>query len=116
MLVQRCRSCGTFRHPPRPGCFKCSSLDKEWVRASGRGTVYSYTIVPFSIHPATDDKVPYNVVLVELADAGGVRLVSSLVDCHSEAIYIGMPVELVWDDISQEITLPRFRPTGAKFY
>lgn len=109
LLIQRCVDCGTFRYPPRPGCHNCASLNKEWVKVSGKGVIYSYTIVHFPVHPATVNSVPYNVVLVELPDAGGIRLVSN-VDCRNEGIYIGMAVGVVWDDVSREVTLPKFKP------
>ncbi len=111
LLIRRCSNCGTFRFPPDPGCYNCGSLDSEWVKIRGEGMVYSYTIVPFSTSPATADKVPYNVIIVELPEAGNVKMVSNLVNCKNEDIYIGMPVELVFEDVTDEVTLPKFRPS-----
>ena len=62
------------------------------------------------LDPLVHGKVPYNIVEVELAEQKGLRLISNLVDCPAESIYIGMPVEVVFDDITDEVTLPKFKP------
>ncbi|MEJ2204688.1 MAG: OB-fold domain-containing protein [Gemmatimonadota bacterium] len=80
----------------------------EWVRASGRGVIHTFSIVHQAYRPDLVDRVPYNVVVVELEE--GPFFHSNVVDCPNEAIHIGMPVEVVFDDISDEVTLPRFRP------
>ena len=108
LVLQRCLGCKAFRHYPTPMCPECHSLEFEWVPSSGRGTVYTYAIVNQVLHPFWTDKVPYNVVLVELEE--GIRIVSNLVDCPNESIHIGMPVTVVFEPLSAEITLPRFRP------
>src|SRR5246127_2127423 len=78
LLIQRCGGCGELRHPPRPMCPNCRSLDWEAVESSGRGSVYSYVMPHEPRFPFFD--YPYIVVLVELEE--GVRLVSNLVDIH----------------------------------
>ncbi|MBM3946509.1 MAG: Zn-ribbon domain-containing OB-fold protein [SAR202 cluster bacterium] len=107
LLIQKCADCGALRHPPRPICHACRSGRKEWVKASGRGVVYSYTIVPQATHPAWRDKVPYAVVIVELEE--DVRLVSNLEGVPNEQIKVGLPVEIVYDDVAPDVTLPKFR-------
>lgn len=111
LAIQRCVECKTFRHHPRPMCPECFSLESEWEPVSGRGTVYSYAIVNQFLHPHWSDSVPYNVVLVELEE--GIRIVSNLVDCPNESIEIGMPVTVVFEEISSEITLPLFTPVSS---
>lgn len=108
LLIQRCKECGTWRHYPRPLCHNCTSFETEWVRVSGRGQVYSYIIAYHSFHPAFAPRVPYAVVLVELEDAP-VRLASNLVYCPLEEISIGIPVEVVFEEV-KEATLYKFRP------
>ncbi len=76
---------------------------------SGRGRVFSYTIAQHAFVPALGTATPYNVVVVELDDAPGARLVSNLVDTPPEAVRIGMRVALVWEEPSPGIVLPRFR-------
>jgi len=108
LVVQRCLECKEYRHHPRPMCPECHSLEFEWAPVCGRGTVYTYAIVTHPLHPHWTDEVPYNVVLVELEE--GIRIVSNLVDCPNESIEIGMPVTVVFEDVSDEISLPLFKP------
>lgn len=108
LVFQRCKECGTWLHPPRPVCPKCRSLEKEWAHSTGKGTVYSWVTYLESAYPSF--KAPYSVVLVEMAE--GVRLVSNMVDIRPQEISIGMPVEVVFDDIAEGLTLPKFRKAG----
>lgn len=110
LLIKHCLGCGTFRYPPGPGCPECGSLECDWVKIRGEGVVFSFIIVPVPTHPAFEDKVPYNVVVISLTEAGGVHMVSNLIDCRNEDIYIGMPVEVVFQDVYEGVTLPLFRP------
>jgi hypothetical protein len=107
LRLQRCVACGRFRHYPRPLCPHGLSRDFEWARASGRGTVYTWTIVRGPTLPAFEEKVPYNVVDVLLEE--GVHFVSEVLDCPPEEIRAGMPVEAVFVPASEEITLVKFR-------
>src|SRR5262249_9192757 len=91
LVVQRCSQCGTYRHTPEAVCWQCQSFAGEWARVSGKGVVYSYVEVVYPTHPALRERVPYNVVVVELEEAG-VRMVGNLVDTAYEDIRIGMPV------------------------
>jgi uncharacterized OB-fold protein len=109
LCFQRCSACGRFRHPPLPGCPHCGSTAVEWTRVAGRGRVFSYTIVHHPAVPELADRVPYNVVAVEFDDAPGVRLISNVLDAAIEEIRVGMPVELVWDEMSPGVPLARFR-------
>ncbi len=108
LVFQRCKECGTWRHPPRPVCPKCRSFEKEWAPSTGKGTVYSWVTYQESPHPGF--KAPYSVVLLEMEE--GVRLVSNMVDIKPEEISIGMPVEVVFEDIAEGLTLPKFRKVG----
>ena len=108
LVLQRCQGCGTWSHPPRPMCPKCRSSEREWAPASGRGTVHSWVTYRDSPHPGF--QAPYSVVLVELEE--GVRMVSNLVDVKPEAVTIGMPVEVVFDRVTDEVLLPKFRKAG----
>jgi uncharacterized OB-fold protein len=89
-------------------CPRCRSLEREWSPATGKGTVYSWVTYREAPHPGF--KAPYSVVLVELEE--GVRLVSNLVDVGPEEIAIGMPVEVVFDQVNEETFLPKFRKAG----
>jgi uncharacterized OB-fold protein len=109
LLVQVCNRCGRTRQPPGPLCPSCRSFDLGWRQVSGRGTVYTYTIVRRAFLPSLADRVPYVVVVVELEGGGGVRLLSNLVDADPETVRVGMPVEVVWEDLGPDLALPRFR-------
>jgi len=106
ILVQRCRNCGTFRYYPRPMCHNCNSMDTEWVRATGKGKIYSWTVTTHQFHP--NFKPPYIIAIVELEE--GIRMTSNIMDCDPEELWIGMPVEVIFDDITSKITLPKFKP------
>lgn len=105
LLLQRCKECGKWLHPPRPVCPKCRSREQEWVPSAGKGTIYSWVTIHESPHAAF--KSPYTVVLVEMDE--GPRLVSNMIDIAAEDLQIGMPVEVVFDDIAEDLTLPKFR-------
>jgi len=108
LVLQKCADCGEWRHIPKPMCPKCHSVEKEWVPVSGKGVVYSWVTYHESPHPAF--KTPYSVVLVELEE--GMRIVSNLVDVTPDEIEIGMPVEVTFDKITEEVALPKFKKTG----
>lgn len=110
LLIQRCHDCGAYRHYPRPMCPQCNSMNTDWVEVSGKGKVFTWTTVHHPAHPAFMD-LPYAVVVVELEE--GARLVTNVVDCKPEELYIGMPVKVVFEDVTNEITLPKFRPISS---
>ena len=107
LRFQRCDDCGTWRHVPREMCAECGSWKWQWQRASGRGTVFTWTTVERPLHPAFRDSAPYAPVVVEMDE--GVRLLSEMVDCAPDQLEIGMAVEVAFDAITPEITLPKFR-------
>jgi uncharacterized protein len=108
LYFQRCRACGTKRFYPRAVCTNCLSSATEWVRASGRGTVYSFTVTHQNQSPGFREELPYVLAIVELAE--GIRLMTNVVGCAPDAVHVGMPVEIVFEAVTAEITLPKFRP------
>lgn len=108
LAVQRCRDCGHLRFPPSAVCPKCLSEAHDWHALSGRGVIYSFIIVHRPQHPAFFGDAPYNVAIVELDE--GIRLHSNIVETTNEALRIGLPVEVVFEKIDDEVTLPKFRP------
>ena len=108
LYLQRCRGCGTMRFYPRALCPRCLASATEWVRASGRGTVYSFTVTYQNQAPGVREELPYMLALVELAE--GMRMMTNVVGCPPEEVRIGMPVEVVFEDVTPEVTLPKFRP------
>ena len=110
LLIQRCASCGKLRHPPRPMCGECRSLEWDTVEASGRGTVYSYVVNHHPQVPAFD--YPLAVGLVELEE--GTRLVANVVGVEPADVHVGMPVEVEFVDHDPELTLPAFHPARSE--
>ncbi len=103
LRIQRCTACGRHVFYPRAVCPYCMADSPEWVVATGRGTVYSFT----TVHRTSDEfraEVPFTVGLVELAE--GVRMMARL--DISEPV-VGMPVQVVFDRVSDELSLPNFK-------
>jgi hypothetical protein len=113
LLIPRCVACGRFQSPPRLFCRNCRGTQFEWHQSQGPGRIYTYTIVHHPASPAMSDEVPYVVVVVELDDCAGARLVSNLVGEDAGAACIGAPVRLVWDDTAGA-WLPRFALVGKE--
>lgn len=107
LVVQRCGGCGTLRFPPRELCSTCLAREATWEHVSGRGEVFSYNVMHQVYHPGFVSEVPYAVVIVRLEE--GPKITSNLVDCPVGEITIGMPVEVVFERVSPEVTLPKFR-------
>jgi uncharacterized OB-fold protein len=108
LVIPRCTNCQTFRFPPSPFCFNCQHQPVELVEVAGTGTVYTYTIARHPVVPMLADNVPYVVAVVELDDAPGVRMIANVVECDPEDVEIGKPVRVVWDDVDEYVTIPRF--------
>jgi uncharacterized OB-fold protein len=110
LLLPRCQECQTVIWFPRPFCPVCGSLEVAWVQASGRGTVYSFTINRRGGGdlPEYRDAPPYVLAYVELAE--GPRIMTNIVECDPESVKIGQAVELVFHDTGEGTALPRFRP------
>ena len=108
LQIQRCGSCGAYVFYPREVCAECLSSDLTWVKVSGKGTVYSYTIAQAPTHPAFAEDVPYIVAIVELAE--GPHITTNITNCKPDAVRIGMPVMAMFDDVTPDLTLVKFRP------
>ncbi len=113
MQLQRCGACGRFVFFPRVLCPYCFSDALEWTPVSGRGVVHAFTIPHRHPLPAFQPDLPYVVAIVELAE--GARMMTNLVDVPPDPaqIAVGMPVEVVYDDVTAEVTLPKFRPRAG---
>ena len=109
LVVQRCTGCGALRHPPSPVCWRCRGFAHDGMAVSGRGTVFSHATVHRAFLPGLEAAVPYVVAVVALDDAPGVRLVSNVIDVDPAAVRIGLPVEVCFEDVADDVTVPRFR-------
>jgi uncharacterized OB-fold protein len=106
LLIQKCSSCGTLRHPPRPMCGVCQSVDWEAIPSAGQGTVHSYTVMHHPPIPGYEFPLP--VAVIDLEE--GTRLVSNIVGCKPEDVHIGMRVECRIENVDDEMKLPLFHP------
>lgn len=111
LLLQRCEACAAWQFYPRALCTACGATRVAWARASGRGTLKSWSVVRRPVSEAYAADTPYALALVELAE--GPTMMSTLVDVELDAARIGMPLEVVYDDRPEGYTLPRFRPAAA---
>ena len=109
LMLLRCSQCGRHRLPGRERCADCWSTETEWTQASGRGKLYTFGVMHQKYHPAFAEVTPYNYAIVELEE--GPRLVTNIVECENDQLRTDMPVEAVFDSVSEETTLIRFRPT-----
>jgi uncharacterized OB-fold protein len=108
LRFQRCTGCGRWRHVPRSVCAGCGSTAWEWARSAGKGCVYTFSITHRPMHPAFL-ATPYATVVVELDE--GPRVMTWLRDVPPEDVRIGLRVEVVFEDVSDDVTLPMFRPS-----
>lgn len=108
LIFQQCSSCGKFRNPSSIICPHCHSLEHSWQKVSGKGKVFTFTVFHQVYHPGFAKEVPYNVAIVELDE--GVRLMSNVIGVSNDEIRCEMPVQVVFEDITPEFTLPKFRP------
>lgn len=113
LIIQRCKSCDAFVWCPRPACSECGSDQLAWAPVSGRGTVYSFTVIREVVGRGArgfEKDLPYVVAWIDLEE--GPRLVSNLVECPMEKVSIGMVVEVIFEEAGPGIALPKFRPYG----
>jgi uncharacterized OB-fold protein len=108
LLIKRCASCGRAHHYPRPFCPYCWSRDVDWEQARGSGTVYTFSVVHKNDLPPFNERVPYVAAIVELDE--GPRMMTNVVDCAIDDVEVGMPVEVTFRAIDEDVTIPVFRP------
>jgi uncharacterized protein len=110
LALQYCPACRLHIHYPRMACPHCGGDRLEWRAASGRGTIYSFTVVVNNAPSAFTADMPYVVAIIHLAE--GVRMLSNIVQCDPEGLRCEMPVEVVFERLNEEFTLPKFRPVA----
>jgi uncharacterized OB-fold protein len=111
LLLQRCSACKAFRHPPSPVCPACLSDKHEWVPASGRGKLYTYSVIRETRAKGWDTLVPYVLAVVTLDE--GPRMLTNLINIAPEAVKMEMPVEVTFAELDGTTKLPLFQPQGA---
>ena len=109
LLIQKCNACGEYQFYPRGICANCWSGEIKWVKASGKGTVWTFTVTYQNRTPGFDQG-PYVLALVELEE--GVRMFSNIVECNPRDVKIGMPVQVTFIKATDQVSIPYFKPAG----
>lgn len=107
LMLQKCTNGHVFYYA-RTHCPECLSNEVSWVEASGRGMLYSYTVARRAQSPEFEEDVPYIIAAIVLEE--GPRMTSLLVEADPDNVRIDGPVEVVWDDVSPDLSMPYFRP------
>jgi uncharacterized OB-fold protein len=110
LSIPRCDDCERFWFPPSRSCPHCLSPNFAFKDVSGRGKVFSFVTFHRVYHPAFENEVPYIVALVELEE--GPRLLTNILGISHEEVRCEMPVEVVFDDVDEQTSVPKFRPSA----
>lgn len=112
LILKKCKNCGEIDHPPYLYCTNCLSDEHEWIEASGKATLVAYAINVFGVPFPFWDDMPYVLAMVDLEE--GPRMMTNIVDWNQDELKNGMELEVVFDDVNEEFTLPKFRPSSNK--
>ena len=112
LLLQYCEACQRYQFYPRLYCMQCGANTLRWEQASGRGVIYSYTVIHQNKSPEFGNDTPYNVAIIQLEE--GPRLMSNIVEAAPDDLRVDLPVTVVFDAVSETISIPRFKPKKSK--
>ena len=108
LMIQKCSSCGHHWFPPSTVCTGCGSREIDWVQSTGKGKIFSFVVFHRLYHKGWDGEVPYVVGIIEREE--GARMLSNVIDIPVEDVKCDMPVEVVFEDATDTLTLPKFKP------
>lgn len=112
LMIQRCQDCNAWVWTPRPSCNECGSEKVEWTQMSGKGEVYSFTVIRQVVGRAAskafEPDIPYVIAWVDLAE--GPRLITNIIGCPVEDVKLGMKVTVQFEKASEKVWLPKFKP------
>jgi uncharacterized OB-fold protein len=108
LKIQKCNECGETWFPPSTLCDHCGSRNHRWVNAAGTGTVHSFVTYHRIYHKGWEGELPYVVAIIELAE--GARMFAPLVGIDPDQVKCDMPVRVVYDDVTEDCTIPKFEP------
>src|ERR1700677_4965037 len=109
LVVQRCGSCGYYNHPPRPYCDACNAQEMRFEPVSGRGTIYSFTVMHQRDVAGFEEEAPFINVVVELAEQPRLLMVSNRASSERAKVKIGAAVEVYFEDRGEGVVIPQFR-------
>ncbi|MET8797014.1 OB-fold domain-containing protein [Nocardia sp. NPDC004568] len=113
LSLQFCRGCECFVHLPAAFCPRCTSADLVWRDMSGRGTLYSYTVMHDAPAPGFAGSLPYLVGIAELVEQPGLLLTADLLGASPDDVAIGMPLEVIFEELAPDSIVPQWRPRSA---
>jgi uncharacterized OB-fold protein len=108
LMAYKCQNCGTHYYPLTT-CMHCDNPKMEWVKVSGKGKIYTFLVYDIAYNPQWEKYIPYNVSWIQLDE--GPIMMSNVIDCPNDKLAIDMPVEVAFNDINDQISLPMFKPT-----
>lgn len=108
LVLPRCTKCSRYHFYPREECPHCFSKELEWVPASGKARLYSYTIIRQPINPSFADDVPYPFAMVQMDE--GVRMISNIVGIGVDQLKVDMPLQVHFEDVTPEWTIVKWKP------
>lgn len=108
LQIQECQACSRRQFYPRELCRHCWSKDLKWLVCSGKARVHSFTVCHVAPHAAFEAQLPFVVAIVDIEE--GVRMTTNIVECDPARVHIDMRVEAVFDPVTEEETLVKFRP------
>jgi uncharacterized OB-fold protein len=111
LLMPRCDACGKYWFPPSLLCPHCNAMKWTWASTSGHGRIFSYVVYHRVYHPGFADEVPYAVAVIELDE--GSRMISNVIGIAPDKLACDMRVEVVYQPITETITLPKFKPAAV---
>lgn len=111
LVMQRCIECGHIRWPIGPVCTQCLAEGFEWQTLSGKGELWSWVNFYQPFHPEWAKEAPYNVAIVRLEE--GLLFLTNVVGCEDADLSVGMPLEIVFEDATEEVSIPKFRPASG---
>lgn len=113
LIIQRCDECGKLRFYPSEGCNYCSSTAYQWVEVSGRGTIYSWIVVRRTVDVPWQKRLPFVSAIINLVEQPGLLIPGLLTNIAPEAVRADLPVEVWFEDLTPEISLPRWKPAAS---
>ena len=111
LQVQYCPDCEKHQFPPRRLCVHCGGRKVTWRKVSGAGKIYSFTVIHRAPEPSFTPDVPYVLAVVDLAEGG--RMMTNIIDCPVNDVRVDMPVSAAFEQVSDDVTLVKFRPSAA---
>ena len=111
LMLQHCTACDLWSFPARERCPHCFASALKWRKASGRGSLYTFTIMHQVMNPGFAAAVPYNVAQIDLIE--GVRVTANIIGIGNDALRIGMLLQVVFDDGGGTVRIPKFRPDAG---